>query len=102
MLGVGAGWANVPVLTALMGLPIKLAAATSGLIIVANSSAATWVYLGSGAIRPLIVAPALVGMIGGTRLGARFLGAARPQFVRILVVSILLLAGVRTILGVIR
>jgi len=101
MLGVGAGWANVPVLTALMGLPIKLAAATSGLIIVANSSAATWIYLGSGAIRPLIVAPALAGMIGGTRLGARFLGAARPQFVRLLVVAILLLAGMRTILGVI-
>ncbi|MFP4212080.1 MAG: sulfite exporter TauE/SafE family protein [Alkalispirochaeta sp.] len=101
MLGVGAGWANVPVLTSLMGLPIKLAAATSGLIIIANSGAATWVYLGTGGIRPLIVAPALVGIIAGTRLGARFLGAAKPQLVRLLVIAILLLAGSRTIIGVI-
>ena len=100
LLGVGAGWANVPVLTGFMGLPVKLAAATSGLIIVANSSAAVWVYLAEGAIRPLIVAPALLGMIAGTRLGARMLGAARPQVVRITVIAILLLAGIRTIVGV--
>jgi uncharacterized membrane protein YfcA len=99
LLGVGAGWANVPVLTGFMGLPVKLAAATSGLIIVANSSAAVWVYLAEGAVRPLVVAPALAGMIVGTRLGARMLGAARPQVVRITVIAILLLAGIRTITG---
>lgn len=99
MLGVGAGWANVPVLTSVMALPIKLAAATSGLIIIANSSAAAWVYLGEGAIEPLIVIPSLLGMIGGTRIGARFLGAARPQIVRITVIVILVVAGVRTLVG---
>jgi uncharacterized membrane protein YfcA len=99
MLGVGAGWANVPVLTGLIGLPVKLAAATSGLIIIANSSSAAWVYIGEGAVEPLIVAPALIGMIGGTRLGARFLGAARPQIVRIAVIVILTIAGGRTLLG---
>lgn len=99
MLGVGAGWANVPVLTGFIGLPVKLAAATSGLIIIANSSSAAWVYIGEGAVEPLIVAPALLGMIGGTRLGARFLGAARPQIVRVVVIAILTLAGGRTLLG---
>ena len=33
MLGVGAGWANVLVLVGVMGRPVKMAAATSGLII---------------------------------------------------------------------
>lgn len=99
-LGVGAGWANVPVLSSLMGLPLKLAAATSGLIIVANSSAAAWIYLREGALDPLIVVPAIVGMIGGTRIGARLLGRARPEQVRLLVIVVLLLAGLRTLWGV--
>ena len=98
-LGVGAGWANVPVLSSLMGLPLKLAAATSGLIIVANSSAAAWIYLREGALDPLIVVPAVTGMIGGTRIGARLLGHARPEVVRVLVIVVLLLAGVRTLWG---
>ena len=101
-LGVGAGWANVPVLSSLMGLPLKMAAATSGLIIVANSSAAAWIYLREGALDPMIVVPAIVGMIGGTRIGARLLGHARPEQVRLLVIVVLLLAGLRTLWGVLQ
>lgn len=99
MLGVGAGWANVPVLAGVMALPLKMAAATSGLIIIANSSAAAWVYISEGAIRPMIVLPALVGMIAGTRIGARLLGRVRPQVVRILVVVVLAATGLRTLIG---
>ena len=99
MLGVGAGWANVPVLVSVMGLPVKMAAATSGLIILANSSAASWVYLQRGAIDPLIVVPAVSGMIVGTKIGARLLGRASPGAVRALIVVLLSLAGVRTLWG---
>ena len=99
MLGVGAGWANVPVLVSVMGLPVKMAAATSGLIILANSSAASWVYLQRGAIDPLIVVPAVSGMILGTKIGARLLGRASPGAVRALIVVLLSLAGVRTLWG---
>jgi uncharacterized membrane protein YfcA len=99
-LGVGAGWANVPVLVSLLGLPLKMAAATSGLIIVANSGSAAWVYLREGALDPFIVMPALAGMIAGTRMGAKFLGRVRPRTVRLLVITVLVLAGVRTLWGV--
>lgn len=99
-LGVGAGWANVPVLASLMGLPVKMAAATSGLIIIANSGSAAWVYLRQGALDPLIIMPAVAGMIAGTRVGAKLLGHARPETVRVLVITVLLLAGGRTLWGV--
>lgn len=99
MLGVGAGWANVPVLASVLTLPLKMAAATSGLIIIANSSAAAWVYIAKGAVRPMIVLPALVGIIGGTRIGARLLGHVQPQVVRLLVIVVLSLAGIRTLIG---
>lgn len=99
MLGVGAGWANVPVLVTVMGLPVKMAAATSGLIILANSSAASWVYLRNGAMDPLIVVPAVSGMIAGTQIGARLLGRASPGAVRALIVVVLSVAGIRTLWG---
>ncbi|HKK49023.1 MAG TPA: sulfite exporter TauE/SafE family protein, partial [Alkalispirochaeta sp.] len=99
-LGVGAGWANVPVLASLMGLPVKMAAATSGLIIIANSGSAAWVYLRQGALDPLIIMPAVAGMIAGTRVGAKLLGHARPETVRLLVITVLVLAGARTLWGV--
>lgn len=99
-LGVGAGWANVPVLASIMGLPLKMAAATSGLIIVANSGSAAWVYLRQGALDPLIIMPAVAGMIAGTRVGAKLLGRARPETVRLLVIMVLVLAGARTLWGV--
>ncbi len=101
-LGVGAGWANVPVLVSLVGLPLKLAAATSGLIIIANSSTAAWVYLRSGAMDPLIIVPAVVGMVAGTRIGVHLLGRARPEMIRLLVIAMLLAAGTRTLWGVLQ
>ena len=100
VLGIGAGWANVPILASMMGLPIKLAAATSGLVIIANSSAAAWVYLHRGAIRPLVVVPALAGMIAGTRVGARILGKAKARSVRIVVIVVLTSAAIQTLIGV--
>ncbi len=97
VFGVGAGWANVPVLTLLMGLPLKLAAATSGLIIVVNSSAAASVYLARGAIEPTVAVPAIAGMVVGTRIGARLLRKTRPSVIRVLVILVLVAAGLRSL-----
>ena len=72
MFGIGAGWANVPVLNLLMGVPLKIALGTSSFIISVSSSAG-WIYLHEGAILPLIAAPAVAGVMLGARLGARLL-----------------------------
>ena len=49
--------------------PIKVATATSMLIISINDAAATWVYLARGAILPIIVIPTIVAMTVGARIG---------------------------------
>ncbi len=69
MFGLGAGWANVPVLNLIMGAPIKVSTSTSMLIIALTTPAAC-VYLVDCAILPLIMIPAVVGMFFGSRLGA--------------------------------
>lgn len=99
MFGLGAGWANVPVLNLVLGAPLKISVATSGFILSINDTAAAWVYLNSGAVLPMIVVPSVAGMMIGTRIGAGVLGRVRPRVVKLIVVTILLLAGLRSLLA---
>jgi uncharacterized membrane protein YfcA len=99
MFGIGAGWANVPALNLMLGAPLKVSVATSGLILSINDTAAGWIYLNRGAVLPLIAVPSVAGMMIGTRVGALLLGKSRPAFVRWLVIGILFLAGIRSILS---
>ncbi len=94
MFGLGAGWANVPVLNLIMGAPIKVATSTSMLIITVNDAAAAWVYLAKGAVLPVIVVPSVVGITIGARIGAKLAVKAKPKFVRYLVMGIMLLSAV--------
>jgi hypothetical protein len=93
MFGLGAGWANVPVLNLLMGTPIKVAAATSMVLITVNDAAASWVYMARGAVLPLICVPSVLGMSIGARLGARLAVKAKPLIVKYLVMAIMLFAA---------
>jgi len=93
MFGLGAGWANVPVLNLIMGAPIKVAVATSMTIIAINDAAAAWIYLAKGAVLPLIVVPSVLGITIGARIGAKLAVKAKPAFVKILVMGIMLLAA---------
>jgi len=98
LFGIGAGWANVPVLNLLMGLPLKVAAGTSGLVLSLASGSAVWVYLNQGAILPLIALPAVLGMMLGARIGARLLHVLSGTVLRRLVIGVLLFAGLRALL----
>lgn len=98
LFGVGAGWANLPVLNLLMGAPIKLAAGTSGLILTLASSSATWIYLNKGAVLAIIAVPSVIGMMLGAMIGARLLHVLKASVVRKMVISLLLFAGLRALL----
>lgn len=98
LFGVGAGWANVPGLNLLMGVPLKLAAGSSSMILSMASSSATWYYLNNGAILPIIAVPSVIGMMIGARIGAHLLTILKASAIRKLVIVILLFAGVRTLL----
>ncbi|NNM82620.1 MAG: sulfite exporter TauE/SafE family protein [Burkholderiales bacterium] len=98
LFGVGAGWANVPVLNLLMGVPLKVAAGTSSLILTTASSSATWYYLDNGAILPIIAVPSVVGMMIGARIGAHLLTVLNAAIVRKLVITMLLISGIGALL----
>jgi uncharacterized membrane protein YfcA len=98
MFGLGAGWANVPALNLLMGAPLKLAVGTSGLVLAVVDTSAAWVYLNRGAVLPMLVAPSVIGVMLGAKLGVGVLRRARTRTVRALVLALLVIAGARALL----
>lgn len=98
LFGMGAGWANVPVLNLLMGAPLKVSAGTSSFILTLVDSSAAWIYLNKGAVLAMIAVPSVIGMMLGAFIGARLLHVLKASVVRKLVISLLLFAGIRALL----
>ncbi len=98
MFGLGAGWANVPVFNLVLGAPLKVSVATSVFVLSINDTAAAWVYLHKGAVLPLIAVPSVIGMMLGTKIGAKLLTRVKTKSVRVIVITLLTLAGLRAIL----
>jgi uncharacterized membrane protein YfcA len=85
MFGLGAGWANVPVLNLLLGAPIKISVATSKFLLSITDTSAAWIYLNNGAVLPLMVVPWV-------------LAVTKPAVIRILVIAVLGVAGLKALL----
>ncbi|HEX2199346.1 MAG TPA: sulfite exporter TauE/SafE family protein [Burkholderiales bacterium] len=98
MFGLGAGWANVPVLNLLMGAPLKLSVGTSGFLLSVIDTSAAWIYLNRGAVLPMLVAPSIIGVMLGAKIGVRLLRVAPARVVRRVVLGLLLAAGLRAVL----
>jgi uncharacterized membrane protein YfcA len=98
LFGLGAGWANVPVLNLLMGAPLKLAVGTSGFVLSIIDTSAAWVYVNRGAVLPMLVAPSIIGVMLGAKIGVRVLRRAPVRVVRSTVLVLLIVAGARALL----
>jgi uncharacterized protein len=98
MFGIGAGWANVPVLNLVMGVPLKVSIGTSSFLLSIVDSAAAWVYLHHGAMLAVIAVPSILGMMLGSTIGVGLLTRANVAILRRVVIGLLFLAGVRALL----
>ena len=97
MFGLGAGWANVPVLNLVMGAPLKISVATSKFLLSITDTSAAWVYMNQGCVIPMMVVPSLVGIMLGSFVGVRILKFAKPTFIRWMVIGILAFAGLKAL-----
>ena len=98
MFGLGAGWANVPVLNLLMGVPLKVSVGTSKFLLSITDTSAAWVYLNQGCVIPLMAVPSIVGLMLGSVVGVRLLAVAKPKFIRYMVICVLLFSGAKALL----
>ena len=98
MFGLGAGWANVPVLNLLMGAPLKVAVGTSKFLLSITDTSAAWVYLNQGCVIPLMAVPSIVGLMLGSVVGVRLLAKAKPKFIRYMVIGVLFFSGAKALM----
>ncbi|MGO9611857.1 MAG: sulfite exporter TauE/SafE family protein [Dissulfurispiraceae bacterium] len=98
MFGLGAGWANVPVLNLMMGAPLKVSVATSKFLLSITDTSAAWIYINNGAVLPMVVAPSIIGIMLGSIVGVRLLTRTKPKAIRYIVIILLLFAGSRALL----
>jgi uncharacterized membrane protein YfcA len=98
MFGLGAGWANVPVLNLMMGAPLKVSVATSKFLLSITDTSAAWIYVNNGAVLPMLVVPSIIGIMLGSIVGVRILAKTKPAAIRYIVIFMLLFAGTRALL----
>ncbi|MFO8056751.1 MAG: sulfite exporter TauE/SafE family protein [bacterium] len=98
MFGLGAGWANVPVMNLLMGTPLKIAVGTSKFLLSITDTSAAWIYMNKGCVIPLMAVPSIVGLMLGSFVGVRILAKIKPKAIRYIVIGVLIFAGVRAFL----
>jgi uncharacterized protein len=94
LFGIGGGIVKVPVMNLVMGVPLRVATATSNLMIGVTASAGALVYLSRGGIDPYVAAPTAIGVFIGASVAARLahrvdLRALRVLFAATLVVTAL-------------
>ncbi len=97
MFGLGAGWANVPVLNLLMGVPLKVSVATSKFLLSITDTSAAWIYLNQGCVIPLMAIPSIIGLMLGSFVGVRLLAVAKPKVIRYIVIGVLFFAGFKAL-----
>jgi uncharacterized membrane protein YfcA len=90
LLGIGGGLVKVPVMHVLMGVPLRVATATSNLMIGITASASAIIYLLRGGIDPYVASPTAVGVFFGASLGSRIAHRIDVRILRGLFVVILL------------
>jgi uncharacterized protein len=90
LLGIGGGLIKVPVMHVVMGVPLRVATATSNLMIGITASASAIIYLLRGGIDPYAAAPTAVGVFIGASIGSRIAARIDLRILRGLFVAILL------------
>jgi uncharacterized membrane protein YfcA len=93
LLGVGGGIVKVPLMHLVMGVPLKVATATSNLMIGVTAAASAVVYLVRGGIDPYIAGPTAVGVFAGAMVGSRLAARIDVRILRLLFVGVLALTA---------
>jgi uncharacterized protein len=89
LLGIGGGLVKVPVMHLIMGVPLRIATATSNLMIGVTASASAIIYLLRGGIDSFVAGPTAIGVFIGASIGSRTAHRVDLRILRILFVAVL-------------
>ena len=98
LFGVGGGIVKVPLMNLAMGVPLRVATATSNLMIGVTASAGGLIYLLRGGIDPYVAAPLAVGVFAGASLASRMADRVDLRLLRVLFVAVLVVTATQVAL----
>jgi uncharacterized membrane protein YfcA len=99
LLGIGSGVVKVLAMDRVMRIPFKVSTTTSNFMIGVTAAASAGIYLQRGYIDPGLAFPVMLGVLGGSLLGARFLARARVSLLRQIFTFVILALGVEMIVN---
>ncbi len=102
LLGIGGGIIKVPLMHLAMGVPLKVATATSNMMIGITAAASAIIYLIRGGIDPYVAGPTAIGVFLGATAGTRIANRINVRYLRLLFVVVLLYTAFQMFLRVIR
>lgn len=79
LLGIGGGVIKVPVMTLIMGMPMRAAVATSNFMIGITAATSAVIYYQHGYIDPSVAAPTALGVLAGAQIGSRLGGKLKNE-----------------------
>jgi uncharacterized membrane protein YfcA len=82
LLGIGGGIVKVPVMHLIMGVPMKATIATSTLMITLTAATGALIYRYHGDLQLFIIAPLVIGIVIGSRVGVELTKRARGLWLR--------------------
>lgn len=100
LLGIGGGIIKVPVMYLFMGVPLRVATATSNFMIGVTASASAFIYWGRGDVILSFAAPIVVGVFAGSLTGARLAPKLRASYVLALLIVVTLYLASQMILKI--
>lgn len=89
LFGVGGGIVNVPTMHLVMGAPLRVAAATSNLMMGVTAVSSAIIYMLRGGLDPYLAAPTALGVFVGASVGARVAHRVDVRVIRGLFVVVL-------------
>ncbi|MPY89238.1 MAG: TSUP family transporter [Luteitalea sp.] len=94
LLGIGGGILKVPALNVWCGVPMRVAAATSSLMIGVTAVATVPLYYAHGDVVPHLAAAAVLGVLAGSRAGLWVGDRARAKWLKVLLACVLLAVSI--------
>ncbi len=94
LLGIGGGVLKVPAMNIIMGVPLKVATATSNYMIGITAVVSSIIYFFNGYINTGLTIPVLVGVVGGATIGSYLAVKLKNIYISIIILLIFILISI--------
>ncbi|OGF66853.1 MAG: hypothetical protein A2Y62_21850 [Candidatus Fischerbacteria bacterium RBG_13_37_8] len=100
MLGVGGGIFKIPIMCLLMGVPVKVAVATSSFMILLTGATGAWIFFIRGDVYLELAVLLSVGILAGSLLGSYIGIRMKSKWQSRLFAIVLIAAAIRMLTGI--